>query len=250
MKKLLLALTIAAFTTSALAAGPVVKKVVVKKAMNAIELDGAVAVTTDYRFRGISNSATDAAVQGSITLDTDWGGHLSVWGSSVKYDEAGDNSDASLELDYTAGWLFDITDTVELDVGYTYYTYPQDNGDINLDWGELYADVGWEGAVAGVAFTDDGWGKSGKAMYGYLGYGHEFMDWLTLSAEVGNTWYDEFEFDNGQDRYMNYEVAATATVLKRLDFKVAYIGTDLKKQDIGGLDWAEDAVVGTVTLNL
>jgi hypothetical protein len=39
-------------------------------------------------------------------------------------------------------------------------------------------------------------------------------------------------------------------VLEKMDVQVAYVGTDLSKNDIGGLDWAENAVVATATLNL
>lgn len=211
-------------------------------------LDGTVGITTDYRFRGISQSQQDAAVNGSIDLNHTSGAHIGVWGSSIKFDETGEDN-ASIELDWKAGYRFDVSD-VDMDLGYIYYSYPNNNSDSNFDYGEIYLDAGWEGVAGGVSWTDDGFDKSGKATYLYVGYGHEFFDMLTLSAVVGNTWYNKFEFDNGQDRYMNYEVAATVTVLDSLDIKLSQVGTDLKRQDLGGLDWAEDATILTVTLNM
>ena len=211
-------------------------------------LDGSMGITSDYRFRGISQSQEDIAVQASVGLDHTSGAHVGVWGSSIKFDEI-DITNASIELDYTAGFRFDVG-SVNMDVGYTYYTYPNSSTDEKLDFGEVYLDAGWEGATGGVAWTDEGFLDSGKAIYAYVGYAHQFFDVVTLSAEVGNTWYDEAQFDNGQDRYMNYEVAATVTVLEKLDVTVSQVGTDLKRQDIGGLDWAEDATILTVTLHM
>jgi uncharacterized protein (TIGR02001 family) len=212
-----------------------------------LSLDGSLAVTSDYRFRGISQSNDDVAMQGSINLNHVSGFHVGVWGSSIDFNSVG-NDDATLELDYTAGYRFAVSD-VAVDVGYIYYTYPNDGSNDNNDYGEVYAAAGWKGLEAGVNWTDDGYGKSGSATYVFGGYSHEFGI-VTLGAEVGETFLDKATFANGDDKYFNFEVSATITVLEKLDVQVAYVGTDLSKNDIGGLDWAENAVVATATLGL
>ena len=212
-----------------------------------LSLDGTLAVTSDYRFRGISQSNDDVAMQGSINLNHDSGFHVGLWGSSINFNSVG-NEDATLELDYTAGYAFAVAD-VAVDVGYIYYTYPNDGSNDNNDYGEVYAAADWKGVNVGVNWTDDGYGKSGKATYVFGGYSYE-LGFVTLGAEVGETFLDSATFANGDDKYMNFEVSATVTLLEKLDVELAYVGTDLSKNDIGGLDWAENAVVGTVTLNL
>lgn len=208
-------------------------------------LDGSVAITSDYRFRGISQSNTDAALQGSINLNHVSGAHAGVWGSSIDFN---DDEDATIELDYTAGYTFAVSD-VAVDVGYIYYTYPNDGSNDNNDYGEVYAAAAWKGVEAGVNWTDDGYAKSGKATYVFAGYSHQFGI-VTVGAQVGETFLDTATFENGDDKYFNFEVSATVTLLEKLDVEVAYVGTDLSKKDIGGLNWAEDAAVATVTLNL
>lgn len=208
-------------------------------------LDGDVALTSDYRFRGISQSNTDAALQGSINLNHVSGAHAGVWGSSIDFN---DDEDATIELDYTAGYTFAVSD-VAVDVGYIYYTYPNDGSNDNNDYGEVYAAAAWKGVEAGVNWTDDGYAKSGKATYVFAGYSHQFGI-VTVGAQVGETFLDTATFENGDDQYFNFEVSATVTLLEKLDVEVAYVGTDLSKKDIGGLNWAEDAAVATVTLNL
>ena len=208
-------------------------------------LDGSVALTSDYRFRGISQSNTDAALQGSINLNHVSGAHAGVWGSSIDFN---DDEDATIELDYTAGYTFAVSD-VAVDVGYIYYTYPNDGSNDNNDYGEVYAAADWKGVEVGVNWTDDGYAKSGKATYVFAGYSHQFGI-VTVGAQVGETFLDTATFENGDDKYFNFEVSGAVTLLERLDVEVAYVGTDLSKDDIGGLDWAENAVVATVTLNL
>jgi uncharacterized protein (TIGR02001 family) len=210
-------------------------------------LDGSLALTSDYRFRGISQSNDDAAIQGSINLNHVSGLHAGVWGSSIDFNKV-DNEDATLELDYTAGYTFAVSD-VAVDVGYIYYTYPNDGSNDNNDYGEVYAAADWKGVEVGVNWTDDGYAKSGKATYVFAGYSHQFGI-VTVGAQVGETFLDTATFANGDDKYFNFEVSAAVTLLEKLDVEVAYVGTDLSKNDIGGLNWAENAVVATATLNL
>ena len=212
-----------------------------------LSLDGTLAVTSDYRFRGISQSNDDVAMQGSINLNHDSGFHVGLWGSSIDFNQVG-NNEATLELDYTAGYAFTVSD-VAVDVGYIYYTYPNDGSNDNNDYGEVYAAADWKGVEVGVNWTDDGYGKSGKATYVHGGYSYDFGI-VTLGAEVGETFLDSATFANGDDKYFNFEVSATVTLLEKLDVELAYVGTDLSKNDIGGLDWAENAAVATITLNL
>jgi uncharacterized protein (TIGR02001 family) len=96
-----------------------------------LSLDGSLAVTSDYRFRGISQSNDDVAMQGSINLNHVSGFHVGVWGSSIDFNSVG-NEEATLELDYTAGYRFAVSD-VTVDVGYIYYTYPNDGSNDNND---------------------------------------------------------------------------------------------------------------------
>ena len=212
-----------------------------------LSLDGTLAVTSDYRFRGISQSNDDVAMQGSINLNHDSGFHVGLWGSSIDFNSVG-NDEATLELDYSAGYTFSVSD-VAVDVGYIYYTYPNDGSNDNNDYGEVYAAADWKGVEVGVNWTDDGYGESGKATYVFAGYNHK-VGFVTLGAQVGETFLDTATFANGDDKYFNFEVSATVTLLEKLDVEVAYVGTDLSKNDIGGLDWAENAVVATATLNL
>ncbi len=77
LNKKLITVSIAA----ALAAGMSATTV---QARDDIEISGNVALTTDYRFRGISQSDEEAAVQGGFDVAFEPGFYVGTWGSSCK----------------------------------------------------------------------------------------------------------------------------------------------------------------------
>jgi uncharacterized protein (TIGR02001 family) len=80
---------------------------------------GTISFTTDYVFRGISNSKERPAIQGSL----DWsysGFYLGAWGSNTEY------SDNNIEIDYYGGYTWEL-DNWSLDVAVLYYSYPGEN---------------------------------------------------------------------------------------------------------------------------
>src|SRR6187399_2249156 len=67
-----------------------------------ITISGNVQAVTDYRFRGISLSAGDFALQGSINVNHSSGLYVGTWASSLEQDPADTYGNA--EVDVYAGW--------------------------------------------------------------------------------------------------------------------------------------------------
>jgi hypothetical protein len=84
------------------------------------EISGNVALVSDYRFRGISQTDEDAAIQGGFDASFEPGFYVGTWASSVDF--GGGNDTGSLRhhgIDYYAGWAGPIGDTdFGIDVGY------------------------------------------------------------------------------------------------------------------------------------
>ncbi len=81
------------------------------------EFSGNVAITSDYIFRGISQTAGDPTVQGGF----DWASedfYAGIWASGVDF---GDGTSA--EVDFYGGWTPSIG-AVDFNVGILYYLYP------------------------------------------------------------------------------------------------------------------------------
>ena len=64
------------------------------------EFSGTVAATTDYNWRGITQTAQDPALQGSLDFSTEMGLHGGAWASNVDFG----GGDPNVEIDLYAGW--------------------------------------------------------------------------------------------------------------------------------------------------
>ncbi|MBA4308215.1 MAG: hypothetical protein C0429_15910 [Sphingopyxis sp.] len=82
-----------------------------------ITITGGITGVSDYRFRGVSLSDKDFAIQPTLTVKHESGFYVGVWGSNLAAN-AGDD----IEVDIYAG--FSGGDTVTYDIGATYYVYP------------------------------------------------------------------------------------------------------------------------------
>src|SRR5690606_34958623 len=119
-----------------------------------ITVSGNVAVVTDYRFRGVSLTAGDPAIQGGISISHSSGFYVGTWGSSLEdspvYGE--------MELDLYGGWSGEVSDGVGLDVGVLYYAYPSSDvggGDVWEFYGKVKPTIGPVGLTFGVAYAPD-----------------------------------------------------------------------------------------------
>src|SRR5690606_3470886 len=90
-------------------------------------------VATDYRFRGISQTDKEPALQGGFDYEHSSGFYAGNWNSNIDFAK-------SIEMDFYTGYKWAINDNFGMDVGALYYYYPgakrAGDGDINTT--ELY----------------------------------------------------------------------------------------------------------------
>ncbi|MFV0277274.1 MAG: TorF family putative porin [Parahaliea sp.] len=216
------------------------------------QITGNVSLVSDYRFRGISQSNDDIAVQGGFDIAFEPGFYVGIWGSSVDFGTAdGEGFDGTLELDYYAGWASETASGVGVDVGYAYYDYPGDD-DPKGDYQEVYGSVSFVGATLGVHYSDDYYGETEKFFYYYAQYSHALVENLTLDLHVG---YNDLDEDggylsSGADSYVDYSVGVTAGYLG-VDWTLAWVGTDLDDQEYFNLDdLIDDTLVFSISKSL
>ena len=117
-----------------------------------VTVTGSVALVTDYRFRGISLSGGDFAVQGSVNVNHSSGFYAGAWASSLEDSPLY----GSAELDVYAGWTGEVASGVTADVGLLYYVYPNGNvGDANVfePYASITGAIGPVTAKVGVAYA-------------------------------------------------------------------------------------------------
>ncbi|MFJ4453515.1 TorF family putative porin [Pseudomonas sp. NPDC089392] len=195
---------------------------------------------SEYRSRGISQTLGDPAAQLEIILIHNNGLYAGVWTSNVDFGSAVDAQgqqqrlDTRQELDYYAGYYWQISDAISLDMGYMKYSYPK-NSEFNMS--EAYAIFGAYGAQLGVNYSSDVenyFGKHQDTLYTYLGYK------TLLPAEVGldmrygrNDMKDPAFFagdGNTRDGYREWQVRLSREFVG-LTWELSYIDTDLSQSE-------------------
>lgn len=219
--------------------------------VSGFEISGNVAITTDYRFRGISQSDESAAVQGGFDAEFGPGFYIGTWASSVDF--GSDNETGSfgtMEIDYYAGWASSIGDTdFGIDVGVIYYDYPGDTVDPEGDYVEFYVGGSWKDLSLQVNYSDDYYAETDEFWYISGDYSLGLFDTdLTLDLHVGYNMLEEGEgfLSSDEDAYTDYSVALTYNWAS-VDFSLAWVGTDLDEEDFFDTDYAEDVAVFTVS---
>ena len=93
-----------------------------EKADGPWSIDAAVTVVSDYRFRGLSLSDKDPAIQPELTISHDSGLYVGFWGSTIA-DNGGDN----IETDLSVGFAKSLG-AIDFDVSAQWYFYPGASG--------------------------------------------------------------------------------------------------------------------------
>ena len=201
---------------------------------------------SDYRTRGISQTQSDPALQGSLTLAHSNGLYVGVWSSNIDF---GYGSNSRQELDYYAGYFWQINDDITLDVSYIKYVYPRQG---NFNYGEYHAELHAWGALLGGNYSDNFNGDQ-SMLYSYVGYTTLLPFDTDLLVRYGhNDYKDPAWFANdgaSRDGYHEWELKLTRTMLS-LDWAVSYIDTDLSDSEcasyLGFTDVCSATVVASV----
>jgi len=96
-----------------------------------------VSATSDYRYRGISQTRLKPAVQGGADYAHSSGFYIGTWASSIKWiKDVGGDSD--FELDVYGGYKAEIAKGLTLDVGALTYIYPSNKLNPSANTTEIY----------------------------------------------------------------------------------------------------------------
>jgi uncharacterized protein (TIGR02001 family) len=190
-------------------------------------------VTSDYRFRGISQSDNDPAVQGSVQYDHESGFFANVWASTIDFTPFGDN-DASIEIDLTAGYQHTFSEATQGVIKFVYYWYPDsdpppfvDDADYveiiaglshQLDIVNLTGEIAYSPDYSGG--TGDAWAVTGGAAVPIAPKWWVFDKGVEASGHLGHQSFDESE------DYTFWDLGVSAGV-DIFTFDVRYHDTDI-----------------------
>ncbi|MCB1773551.1 MAG: TorF family putative porin [Gammaproteobacteria bacterium] len=162
------------------------------------EFSANIGATSDYLWRGQTQSGHDAAISGGIDYAHDSGFYAGTWASSL--------GGGSAEVDLYAGFGGEMG-SIGYDVGIIGYFYPSVS---DADFVEVYGSLSYEWFTAGLAYTVDGQAADPSPfvdgdLYYYASVGFDIMPTWTLGGTIGY-----YDFDNdmaGNDlNYTHFQI--------------------------------------------
>lgn len=221
LKKSLLLLAVAGSALPAIA-----------QAQEASPLSFNLGAVSDYRYRGISQTRFEPALQFGADLALPAGFYIGTWGSTIKWirDSGGDST---VEVDVYAGWKKEVVSGLTLDVGVLQYLYPDAK---TAAWDAAYANPNTTEVYGAVSFgpatlkyshsTSNLFGNRDSKGSGYLDLSATFglPEGFSLSPHVG---YQKVKGYTSTLSYTDYSLTLSKDISGTV-ISVAFVGTDTK----------------------
>ena len=193
-----------------------------------------VAFSSDYAWRGYSQTDEEMAISGSLDYSHASGFYLGAWASNIDF-----GSTSSMEVDVYAGFGGDIADSgVSYDLGVLRYMYPSEG---NLNWNEYYGSLSYSFFTAFVGFTDEYAGTDNRdATYYNFSGAYDLGDsGISLAAAVGY-----YDIDGANADYTDWSIGAS-TEAAGFGLDLSYIDTDVDNDKL-----ADSRIVFTVSKSM
>lgn len=190
-------------------------------------------LTSDYRFRGISQNNSRPAVQGGLDYEHASGAYVGTWASNVSWlaDGGGGSVSNSLEMDFYGGYRGEFQG-VGYDAGLLYYWYPGSypTGTNSPDTAEFYVSGSFQVFTLKYSHAlTDLFGFPDSDGAGYLDLSAELpvAGW-TIGLHAGHQRIPSGAGRSSSDcSYTDWSVSGGRSFFG-LDFSLAYIDTNAK----------------------
>ncbi|MCC2602623.1 TorF family putative porin [Sphingopyxis yananensis] len=212
-----------------------------------ISVTGGAVLVSDYRYRGLSQTGGDIAFQPQITVQHYSGIYAGAWASNIK-DTA---ILGGLETQLYGGYAREIASGTTLDVGLTYYLYPDGKQAMgNSDYAELNSQIGYLiGPVEAKASLDYAWNQSALGsdnLYASFAVSAGIPNTpVTIKAQTGYTDGALARF-GPKDHVWDWSLGASANI-GPVTAGLSYVDTNVRTTGVKALDKYYD---GQIILSL
>ncbi len=234
-------LALAAAMTPAFGASPAAATA--KEAKQPYKLSFEIEAVSDYRYRGVSLSGGEPALQAEGLLEFEGGVWASAWGSTL--------SGTDVELQLGLGYSADIFSGLNLELSLSYYAYPSDSSSnyvegaaaLSYPVGAFTPKLGLEYAPRQAHLRDEN-GVRRDNLYAYFGLDLSLAGTpVTVGGQVG---YETGLFDTRpRAGKWDWRVGAEAET-KWLNFGIAYIDSNGRLADPRGRNLDDETVVASI----
>ena len=223
---------------------------------SSLDISGYLSVTSDYRFRGVSQSDNSAAVQGAIDVNHKSGLFVGIWASNIDFSSFGDD-DTSIEVDLSLGYARSLTELTEVSIKAVYYWYADHDplpGDPEYHYWEFIAGLsrklGNTTLSLEVAYSPDYFEESGVAwaVIGGLDFPLCKELWFFDGGVRGSGHFGVQAFDEpANPDYTFWDLGVTASI-GNFALDVRYVDNDLDSVECG-LNVCDENVVVSGTFS-
>lgn len=194
----------------------------------ASDLSGNATATTDYVWRGTTQSDGDPTLQAGLklsglSLTGTPGSYVSAWASGVAFPGA---PGASSELDLVAGWSGELSPQWSADVNITRYRYP--DSAVDLDWTELNGSLSWnQDQWLQVGYSRHALAGEHPGIYAQIGARRHLDARLRVEAAAGRYWFDGLDSEGRtHGGYRHLQLGAVWAFAAPLELRVTLHATD------------------------
>jgi uncharacterized protein (TIGR02001 family) len=205
-------------------------------------VEWSLALTSDYVFRGVTQTDYDPALQAGLTYTFgDSGIYVGGWASNVDF---ADSLGPDIEFDAYIGWSHDINDEWNIDLSAVHYAYFGERDDYgSIDFTEVIGKAAWnEMLTLTVAYAPDYSNLDYSSFYLNLGGSWDLGNDFALNAGIGHT---DFSDDNGS--YMDWNLGVSKQ-LGPVNLALNYYDTDIDFDEDAEHNHASDQIVFSITL--
>jgi len=188
-----------------------------------------IGATSNYIWRGVTQTDDKAAVSGGLDWSADSGLYAGTWVSNVDFGPGL----SPYELDLYGGYAGDVGD-FGYDVGLIYYTYDPDD---DANFLELGLSGSWQFLSAGLNYTLDGEANDDTSafvegdLYYYVGASFDLPEDFSFGLTYGS-----YNFENdgmpGVEDYEHYQADLSKSAGDFGDVTLSLSDTDLDNDDM------------------
>jgi len=212
-----------------------------------VKWGGNVALTSDYVFRGFTQTDSGPAIQGEFDINHETGAFLKVWASNVKFLEGESvlpEDRASIEIDTYLGYDRSLSDNSSYGLQVARFMYPDAGSDLNYDMTEFnihfsYTPLPQTKLAFAYDYSPEFAGKTGNGHHYNLSFNQSLADNFGVGGYVGRQAIEDNE-KYGYDDYLYYGVSLSYSP-GGIDTSLTYSDTDLDT------DKADGRVVFTIS---
>lgn len=210
-----------------------------------VTVTGSFGVTSDYRFRGLSQSHEHLAGQGTINVNHESGLYVGTWASTIDDDHSLPGY-GNYEVDLYGGYTKTLDNGVGFDVGMLYYFYADARSYIagvknDTDFFEPYASVNYSIGPANVKVgANYAWSQAGlgdeDSLYLYSNLAVTVPNTpVKLTGHIGRSdgALGAFNLDPSDESYIDWSLGAEVAY-RGFTLGLQYVDTDITQQRILG----------------